>query len=105
MQMRSESKESIKPFRLVKYFTLTSLVVILIPTLILAIFISQRAKNELLRKSEQYALLIAINLNHQVFSQFVLPTVLKYGRITLSSPQQYERLDIVVRNTIHGFKV
>ena len=105
MQMRSKAKESIKPFRLVKYFTLTSLVVILIPTLILAIFISQRAKNELLRKSEQYALLVAINLNHQVFSQFVLPTVLKYGRITLSSPQQYGRLDKVVRNTIHGFKV
>ena len=105
MQMRSEARESIKPFRLVKYFTLTSLVVILIPTLILAIFISQRAKNELFRQSEQYALLVAINLNHQVFSQFVLPTVLKYGRITLSNPQQYQRLDTVVRNTIHGFKV
>jgi signal transduction histidine kinase len=105
MQMRAEARESIKPFRLVKYFTLTSLVVILIPTLILAIFISQRAKNELLRQSEQYALLVAINLNHQVFSRFVLPTVLKYGRITLASPQQYELLDKVVRSTIHGFKV
>ncbi|NIQ92048.1 MAG: two-component sensor histidine kinase, partial [Deltaproteobacteria bacterium] len=105
MQMRAKARESIKPFRLVKYFTLTSLVVILIPTLILAIFISQRAKNELFRQSEQYALLVAINLNHQVFSQFVLPTVLKYGRITLSNPQQYQRLDTVVRNTIHGFKV
>jgi hypothetical protein len=62
MQMRAEARESIKPFRLVKYFTLTSLVVILIPTLILAIFISQRAKNELFRQSEQYALLVAINL-------------------------------------------
>lgn len=105
MQMRSEARESIKPFRLVKYFTLTSLVVILIPTLILSIFISQRAKNELFRQSEQYALLVAINLNHQVFSQFVLPTVLKYGRIMLDRPQQYERMDKVVRNTIHGFKV
>ena len=105
MQMRPEARESIKPFRLVKYFTLTSLVVILIPTLVLAIFISQRAKNELFKQSEQYALLVAINLNHQVFSQFVLPTVLKYGRITLGNPQQYERMDKVVRNTIHGFNV
>jgi len=90
---------------LVKFFSLTSLVVIFIPTLLLSIFISQRAKNELLRKSEQYALLVATNLNHQVFTQFVLPTVLKYGRIELANPKQYERMDKVVSNTIHGFKL
>jgi signal transduction histidine kinase len=84
---------------------LTSLVVIFVPTLILSIFISQRAKNELFRKSEQYALLVASNLNHQVFTQFVLPTVLRYGRIQLAEPKQYERMDKVIRNTIHGFKV
>lgn len=105
MRMALESSESIKPFRLVKFFSLTSLAVILIPTLLLSIFISQRAKNELLNKSEQYALLVAINLNHQVFNQFVLPTVLKYGRVRLSNPEQYQLLDKVVRNTIHGFKV
>jgi signal transduction histidine kinase len=90
---------------LVKYFSLTSLVVILVPTILLSVFISQRAKNELLRKSEQYALLAAINLNHQVFTQFVLPTVLKFGRVKLSNPTQYERLDKVIRSTIHGFKI
>jgi signal transduction histidine kinase len=105
MQLGADARESIKPFRLVKYFSLTSLTVILIPTLLLSIFISQRAKNELLRKSEQYALLVATNLNHQVFTQFVLPTVLKYGRIELGNPKQYERMDKVVRNTIHGFNL
>jgi len=105
MRMRHQAEESIAPFRLVKYFSLTSLVVILIPTLLLSIFITQRAKNELLRKSEQYALLVAINLNHQVFTQFVLPTVLQLGRVQLSNPRQYERLDQIIRNTIHGFKI
>jgi signal transduction histidine kinase len=105
VQREADAKESIKPFRLVKYFSLTSLAVIFVPTLILSIFISQRAKNELLRKSEQYALLVASNLNHQVFTQFVLPTVVRYGRIQLAEPKQYERMDQVIRNTIHGFKV
>ena len=105
MRMRPEARESTTPFRLVKYFSLTSLVVIIIPTLLLSIFISQQAKKELLRKSEQYALLVAINLNHQVFTQFVLPTVLKFGRVQLSNPTQYERLDKIIRNTIHGFKI
>jgi signal transduction histidine kinase len=103
--MKPETRKNIVPFRLVKYFSLTSLVVILIATLLLSVFISQRAKNELLRKSEQYALLVATNLNHQVFTQFVIPTVLKFGRIQLSNPSQYERLDKVIRNTIHGFKI
>jgi len=105
MRSETDARESIKPFRLVKYFSLTSLVVIFVPTLILSIFISQRAKSELFRKSEQYALLVASNLNHQVFTQFVLPTVLRYGRIQLAEPKQYERMDKVIRNTIHGFKV
>ncbi len=103
--MRPEARENITPFRLVKYFSLTSLVVILVATLLLSVFISQRAKNELLRKSEQYALLVATNLNHQVFTQFVIPTVLKFGRVQLSNPSQYERLDKVIRNTTHGFKI
>ena len=104
-RMKADTSESIKPFRLVKYFSLTSLVVIIVPTLILSVFISHRAKSELLRKSEQYALLVAANLNHQVFTQFVLPTVLKFGRIQLSNAEQYKRIDKVVRNTIHGFKL
>jgi signal transduction histidine kinase len=105
MRKKPEGRESTTPFRLVKYFSLTSLVVILIPTLALSAFFSHRAKSELLRKSEQYALLAAINLNHQVFTQFVLPTALKFRRIQLSNRVQFERLDKVVRNAIHGFNI
>jgi len=97
--------EGIKPFRLVKYLSLTSLMVILVCTLILSGFISKRAKEILFHKSEQYALLVAENLNHQVFYQFTLPTLLAEGTIRLSRATQYERLDRVVRNTIHGFSV
>jgi two-component system, NtrC family, sensor histidine kinase HydH len=89
----------------VKYLSLSSLVVILGCTIILSGFISQRSKDILLKKSEQYALLVAENLNHQVFFQFTLPTLIADGEIKLSRQSQYERLDRVVRNTIHGFSV
>ncbi len=50
--------------------------------------------------------MLAANLNHQIFQQFVLPTAFeKGGRITLSDPEQSRRLDEVVRTTIHGFHV
>ncbi len=79
--------------------------VILVCTIVLSGFISQRAKAILLKKSEQYALLVAENLNHQVFFQFTVPTLIAEGEIRLRSESQYERLDTVVRNNIHGLLV
>ncbi len=79
--------------------------VILACTLFLSGFISQRARAIIFHKSEQYSLLVAENLNHQVFFQFTLPTLIAEGEIRLSRKSQYERLDRVVRNTIHGFSV
>lgn len=105
IQARKKVPESVKPFKLVKYLALSSLMVILVCTILLSGFISQKAKAILLTKSEQYALLVAENLNHQVFFQFTVPTLIAEGEIRLSRESQYERLDKVVRNTIHGLSV
>jgi len=105
LEQRRRSIEGIKPFRFVKHLSLWSLMVILVCTLLLSAFISQRAKEILLYKSEQYSLLVAENLNHQVFFQFTLPTLVNDGEIRLSRESQYNRLDKVVRSTIHGFDV
>ncbi|MDP3181871.1 MAG: ATP-binding protein [Desulfobaccales bacterium] len=93
-------------FRLVKFFSIPGFVVILIFTVILTLLLTLRAQQMALKKNEDYILLLASNLNHQVFQQFVLPTAYeKGGRITISDPEQSKRLDVVVRNTIHGFHV
>jgi signal transduction histidine kinase len=93
------------PFKLVKYLSLSSLVVILVSTVFLSAFISKRAKVILMNKSEQYSLLVAENLNHQVFYQFTLPTLIAEGEVRLSRESQHNRLEKVVQNTIHGFAV
>ena len=105
LRTKKRDLESVKPFRLVKYLSLSSLVVILVSAVLLSGFISQKAKAFLLQKSEQYAHLLAENINHQVFFEFTLPTLIVDGEIRLSRKSQYERLDKVVRNTIHGFSV
>lgn len=102
---KRKTLEGVKPFRLVKYISLTSLGAILIGALVLSGFISQRAKDILLKKSEDYALLVVENLNHQVYFQFTLPTLMIEGEIRLIRTKQYELLDRVVRNTIHGFSI
>lgn len=99
------SHASFRPFRLVKFFSFTGLVVFLVFTLALSWLISNHAKRVLLDRSEAYALVVAENLSHQVFQQFVVPTVLRYGQIALRNPEQHKRLDFVVRNATHGMRI
>ena len=99
------AEEKIKPFRLVKYFTFTSLIVIFLGTLVLSLLNTHWAKTMQQKKSEDYASLLIENLNHQVFLQFIIPVALKFGKIRLSDQEQFERMDKVVRSTLHSFKV
>jgi signal transduction histidine kinase len=97
--------KKIKPFRLITYFSLSSLIIIFIGTFALSFINSHLIRSILLEKNEEYALLLAENLNHQVFLQFILPVTLKYGKVQLRNPEQFERLDKVIRSTLHSFKI
>ena len=102
---QDRQSSTLLPFELVKYFSFTSLALILIASFILSWVIASNAKTVLLQRSEAYSRLFADNLNRQVFVQFVLPTVVRYGRIALSDPEQYERLDRIVANITRGMRI
>jgi signal transduction histidine kinase len=95
----------LKPFRLVKFFSYTSLSVILASTLVLSWVISNYTKKVLLYRSEAYTVVLAKNMSHQVFQQFVLPLALKNRQIALQDPRQYSQLDKIVQNAIHGMNI
>lgn len=97
--------EKEKPFRLVKYFTFSSLIIIFIGSIALSMLNSHWARTKQKEDSEDYARLLIENLNHQIFLQFALPVALKYGKIQLRNPDQFEHLDQVVRSTLHTFHV
>ncbi len=105
MKKKTTATERAKPFRLVKYFTFSSLIVIFLGTIILSVLNTHWVRAMQYEKSEDYALLLIENLNHQVFLQFILPIGLKYGKIELRNQEQFERMDSVVRSTLHSFKV
>ena len=94
-----------KPFGLVKFFSLTTLLVFLVFTPVFAILISNHANGVMLSRSEQYALVFARNVNQQVFDRFIMPSYLRYGSIIPSHPGQQKRLDVIIRNVTHGMKV
>jgi signal transduction histidine kinase len=90
----------------VKFFALASFIVMIIFSFPFSMFVSQRAKEILLRSHENYALLVGENLNHQVLINFV--GVVLYERnenISLRQTEQHQLMDKVVRNTIHGFNI
>ncbi|MBW1698777.1 MAG: two-component sensor histidine kinase [Deltaproteobacteria bacterium] len=100
-----DAEEKVKPFRLVKYFSFTSIVVIFLGIMALSLLNTNYARTLQHKKSEEYAKVLVENLNHQIFIQFVLPVLLRYGKIQLREEDQYRRMDQVVRNTLYSLKV
>jgi len=98
-------EEKVKPFRLVKYFTFSSIIVIFIGTMVLSVLNTNWVRTTQLKMSEDYAKLIVKNLNHQIFLQFILPVSVKYGKIQLRNPEQSQIMDSVINSTLHGYKI
>lgn len=95
----------LQPFILVKYFSFSSLGVILVFTLFLSWFISNNAREVMLEQNEEYSLLLAENINQQVFRRFVLPAVIRFGGIALRNPEQFELLDGIVKGVTQSLKI
>jgi two-component system sensor histidine kinase HydH len=96
---------SLKPFRLVKFFSFTGLGVVLLSTFVLSWLVSNYSQKVMLERSEEYALLLAENLNNQIFLQFVVPIAIQGGTIRLRNKNQFKELNTIVRNVIHGLKI
>lgn len=94
-----------KQFRLVKFFALASFVVLVIFSFPFSMYVSQKAKDILLKSYENNALLVGENVNYQVVQSFLMPLLLAGHQVRLRDQQQHNWLDQVVRNTIHGFHV
>ena len=97
--------EKTKPFRLYKFFTLTSFFFILVGTIVLSSLNMHWARKMQFDKSEDYALLLISNLNHQIFRQFMLPLRHSGEKTRLREKHQFERFDTIVRGTLHGFNI
>lgn len=102
---KPEEARGVQPFALVKYFSFTSLFVILAASFVLTWIFSDNARDTMLDRSESYSRMFAENLNRQVFHSFVIPTVIRFGRIALSDPTQFDLLDQMVHNITRGMNI
>jgi two-component system sensor histidine kinase HydH len=74
-------------------------------TIVISALNAHWVRNILLEKSKEYDSLLAENLNHQIFSRFMLPILVQYGEIRLRKKEQYLLMDKVVRSALHSFNV
>jgi len=105
MLQKSDNLQGIKSFRLVKFFTFSSLVIMFTATIAISTLNAHWVRKILLEKSEEYASLLVENLNHQIISRFMLPVLIRYGEIRLREKEQFLLMDKVVRSTLHSFDV
>lgn len=105
MLQKSDDLQGINSFRLVKFFTFSSLVIMFTATIAISTLNAHWVRKILLEKSEEYASLLVENLNHQIISRFMLPVLITYGEIRLREKEQFLLMDKVVRSTLHSFNV
>jgi len=94
-----------RTFGVTKILSWSSLLLILASGLFLSFFIANSARQTLLEKQKEFALLLAENLNQQIYRRFTLPTLIGVGYIALREESQYKRLDQVIEWSTHGLHV
>lgn len=90
---------------LARLFSWISFVMIILFSIFLSVFIATNTRSSLINSQESYALLLAENMNKQIFRRFTLPVAYASGRVTLSEPDQYRLLDEVVNSLMHGLRI
>lgn len=103
--MKKKSSDNTPSLGFAKFLSWTLLGLILISSLVISGVTANFSRQVLLTKQQEFAVLLASNLNHQIYRRFILPTLLGYGYIALQEPDQFERLDQVVTSTIHGLHI
>lgn len=91
-----------RTFGFAKFLSWSSLILVVCSGLFLSVVISNIARQTLLEKQKEFALLLAENLNQQIYRRFTLPTILGMGYIALKVPEQYKRLEQVIQWSTHG---
>ena len=92
-------------FGLVRSLALAAMALTAIVSVVVALYLGNHAGATVLRKNQNFASLLADNLNNQIYRRFTLPTISIFGRIALRNPEQHKQLDIIIQSIIQGLHV
>jgi signal transduction histidine kinase len=93
------------PFRLLKYFIVSGFVVIISVTITLAAILYSKSVDTLLKGAEDYARLLAENLNYNIYNGFYAPLRARGLAMDLRDWEQFGALDSLVKDFTYGLKI
>lgn len=102
---QEEHRDEVRSFGVVRSLAWAAMTLTVVLSVIVSIYLGNMAGKALLSKSQSFALLLADNLNNQIYRRFTLPTVSIFGRVDLNNPEQYRALDGVIQSIILGLNV
>ncbi|MDR1166514.1 MAG: hypothetical protein LBO66_11750 [Deltaproteobacteria bacterium] len=94
-----------KQFRLAKYFSSVSILVIFASCLLIAAVMSGEAEDIIYERVVEDSIMLMDNLNYQMFHYFLLPIFRERGQAKLSERESYQSLNTVIKNTVFGFDI
>lgn len=101
--MTAESQNA--GFGMVRSLAWVAMTLTIILSVMAALYLGSSADKTLLRKNQNFASLLAVNLNNQISRRFTLPTLSIFGQIDLNSEEQYKALDQVIQSIMQGLNV
>jgi two-component system, NtrC family, sensor histidine kinase HydH len=93
------------PFRLLKYFIISGFVVILIVTFVLGAFLYSKSVESLVQSAENYARLLAENLNYNIYIGFYAPLKARGAPMDLRKWDQFGSIDSLIKDFTYGLKI
>lgn len=105
MKNNPSSQESRGPFRLLKYFFISGFAVIAVVTFLLGAFLYSRNIDTLLKGAENYARLLAENLNYNIYIGFYAPLKARGSKMDLRKWDQFGALDSLIKDFTYGLKI
>lgn len=98
-------QKNVSPLMVARFFSWVSLLLIIVFSIVLSVFVGTNIRNSLITSQESYSLLLAENMNKQIFRRFTLPVAYASGKIALSEPDQYRLLEEVIDSLRHGLGI
>ncbi len=90
---------------LARFLSWIFFILIVIFSQFLSFFVGTENRDSFIESQESYTLLLAENLNKQIFRRFSLPVAYASGKVSLSDPDQYKLLDEIISSILHGLPV
>ncbi|MDR1946174.1 MAG: two-component sensor histidine kinase [Desulfovibrio sp.] len=101
----NEAHSAGRSFGVMRSLAFVAMVLTVALSVAVSVYLGNTARDTLIRKNQDFASLLASNLNNQIYRRFSLPTILFHGPIALRDPEQFKQLDQIVQSIIQDLQV